>query len=149
MSKSTDKRFEAVNKMLDDLLGPVEDWSDREVDQFLAEAGVDVDASSRSLYDRVSEIAGTYRAKNQNIPQPIADFLRQMRPADLPTSDPEMAKSAARKWIADLRRPKPQFSAPQVAYAFRNKKEQLASKDQAILEGLEAKLKSRKRSDGI
>jgi len=72
-----------------------------------------------------------------------------MRPADLPTSDPEMAKSVARKWIADLRRPKPQFGAPQVAYAFRNKKEQLASKDQAILEGLEAKLKSRKRSDGI
>lgn len=149
MSKSNDKRFEAVNKLFEDLLGPVEDWSDHDVDQFLADAGVDIDAASRSLYERVSEIAGTYREKNQDIPQPIAEFLRQMRPADLPTSDPEIAKTAARKWIANLRRSKPQFGAPRVAYAFRNKKEQLTSKDQAILDGLEARLKSRKRSDEI
>ena len=149
MSKSTGKRFEEVNKLLEDLLGPVEGWSDREVDQFLADAGVDAEAASRSLYDRVNDIAGTYRAKNQDVPQPIVEFLRQMRPADLPTSDPEVAKSAARKWIANLRRPKPEVAAAQVAYAFRNKKEQLASKDQAILESLEAKLKSRKRSDKL
>lgn len=147
MSKSTDKRFEELNKLLEDLLGPVEDWSDREVDQFLADAGVDTEATSRSLYDRVSQIAGSYRAKNQDVPMPIVEFLRQMRPPDLPTSDPEVAKSAARKWIANLRRPKPQFGTEQVAYAFRNKKEQLASKDQTVLEKLEAKLRSRKRSD--
>lgn len=149
MSKSADKRFEEVNKLLEDLLGPVENWSDREVDQFLADAGVDTAAASRSLYERVSEIAGSYRAKNQDIPIPIVECLRQMRPPDLPTSDPEVAKSAARKWIANLRRPKPQFATPQVAYAFRNKKAGLASKDQAILESLEAKLKSRKSSDKL
>jgi hypothetical protein len=149
MSKSTDKRFEELNKLLDDLLGPVEDWPDREVDQFLADAGVDTDAASRSLYERVNEIAGTYRAQNQDVPEPITEFLRQMRPADLPARDPEVAKSAARKWVVNLRRPRPRFTAPQVAYAFRNKKEQLASKDRAILDGLEAKLKSRKRSDDL
>lgn len=147
MSKSTDKRFEEINKLLDDLLGPVEEWPNREIDQFLADGGVDIEATSQKLYERVNEIAGTYRAGNQNVPGPIAEFIRQMRPADLPTQDPEVAKSAAQKWIANLLRPKPQFAAPEVAYAFRNKKEQLAAKDQAILEDLAAKLKSRKRGD--
>lgn len=147
MSKSTDKRFDEFNKLLDDLVGPVEDWPNREVDQFLADAGLDIEATSRKLYERVSEIAGTYLARNQNVPDPIAEFLRQMRPADLPTQDPEVAKIAAQKWIVNLLRPKPQFTAPQVVYAFQNKKEQLAAKDRAILEDLEAKLKSRKRGD--
>ena len=147
MSKSTDKRFEEFNKLLDDLLGPVEDWPNREVDQFLADAGVDIQATSRKLYARVNEIAGTYRARNQNVPDPIAEFLRHTRPADLPSQDPEVAKSAAHKWIADLLKPKPQFTAPQVVFAFRNKKEQLGVKDRAILDDLEAKLKGRKRGD--
>jgi hypothetical protein len=149
MSNSLDKRFEEFNKLFDDLLGPVEGWSGPEVDQFLADAGVDVDASSRALYDRVNDIAGAYRAKNQNVPDPVAEFLRQTRPVDLPTCDPDIAKSAARKWIASLRRPRPPSMAPQVAYAFRNKKDQLGSKDRAVLEGLEAKLKKRKRSDDV
>lgn len=147
MSKSTDKRFEQVSKLIDNLLGPVEEWPQREVDQYLADAGVDMDSASRTLYDRVSEIAGTYRGRNENVPGPIAELLQQMRPVDLPTRDPEASKRAARNWIANLRRAKPQTSAPQIAYAFRNKKDQLNAKDQAILEGLEAKLKSRLRSD--
>lgn len=133
--------------MLDDLLGPIDEWPDREVEQFVANAGVDIEATSRKLYERVNEIAGTYRAGNQNVPGPIAEFLRQIRPADLPTQDPEVAKSAAQKWVANLLRPKPQFAAPRVAYAFRNRKDQLAARDQAILEDLAAKLKNRKRGD--
>lgn len=147
MSKSNDGRFDAVNRMFEELLGPIEDWSKSDVDQFLADAGVDLDAASRSLFTRVSEIAARYREKNQAVPQPIANLLRQFRPVDLATSDPEVAKSAARKWIANLRRPKPQFGAPQLAYAFRNKRAELTPKDQEILDSLEAKLKSRKRSD--
>ena len=149
MSKSTDRRFENFNKLFDDLLGSVEGWSGPEVDQFLVDAGVDIDAASRALYERVSEIAGAYHAKNQNVPDQVAEFLRQMRPVELPTSDPEIAKSAARKWIAGLRRPKTSFVAPQVAYSFRNKKAHLGSKDRAVLEGLEAKLKNRKRSEDM
>jgi hypothetical protein len=147
MSKSTDKRFEAINRLLENLLGPVEDWTGDELDQFLAKAGVDMDAASRNLYDRVNDIAGGYRGRNEDIPQPVAELLRQMRPPDLPTSDPEVAKTAARKWIVNLRRPKPQVAVAQLAYAFRNKKAQIASKDKAVLEDLETKLKNRKRSD--
>jgi len=147
MSKSIDERFEAINKLLDDLLGPAEKWPDRDVDQFLADAGVDMDAASRRLFEQVSRIAGTYRERNQDIPEPVAELLRQMRPIDLATSDPEVAKSAARSWIAKLRRPAPQFGAPQIAYAFRNRKESLAAKDQAVLEALEKKLRARKGGD--
>jgi outer membrane protein OmpA-like peptidoglycan-associated protein len=147
MSKSTDKRFEHVNKLFDELLGRVEDWPGGEVDQFLADAGVDIEVASRSLYERISDLAGTYRGRNQNIPDPIAEFLQQTRPVDLPTQDQEVARTAARKWIARLRRPKPQFADLQVAYAFRNKKDQLSSKDRAILEDLEAKLKNRNRGN--
>ena len=149
MSKSMDKRFDEFNNLFDDLLGPVEGWSGAEVDQSLADAGIDIGAADRALYDRVSEIAGAYRERNQNVPDQIAEFLRQMRPVDLPTSDPEVAKNAARKWIASLRKPKPSSVTPQVAFAFRNKKEQLGSKDRAVLESLEAKLKNRKLSDDV
>jgi hypothetical protein len=149
MSKSTDKRFEEFNKLFDDLLGPIEEWSGPEVEQFLADAGVDIDAATRALYGRVSQVAGTYRAKNQNVPDVVAETLRQLRPVDLPTSDPEIAKNAARKWIAKLLRPKPSFVTPEVAYSFRNKKNALGSKDRAVLEHLEAKLRDRKRSDKL
>jgi hypothetical protein len=144
MAKSTDKRFEAMNKMLDDLLGPVEEWSDRDVDKFLADAGVDMDVANRTLFDRVSGIASTYRARNQDVPAPIVDLLRQMRPVEIAAPDPETAKNVARKWISRLRRPTSQLGAPQIAYAFRNKRHALAPKDQAVLDALEEKLKTRK-----
>jgi hypothetical protein len=147
MSKSSDKRFEEFNKLFDDLLAPVEEWSDSEVDQFLADAGTDIDAANHALFERVSEIAGTYRAKNQDVPSPVVELLRQLRPIDLPTSDPEVAKNAARKWIKSLRRPKTSFGPLQVAHAFRNKKGELGSKDRAFLENMEAKLRDRKRDD--
>jgi 3'-phosphoadenosine 5'-phosphosulfate sulfotransferase (PAPS reductase)/FAD synthetase len=149
MSKSNDKRFEEFNKLFDDLLTPVQDWSRAEVDQFLSDAGVDIEAANHALYERVSEIAGTYRAKNQDVPGPVAELLRQLRPVGRPTSDPDVAKSAARKWIASLRRPKSSFVPLQVAHAFQNKKGELGSKDRAVLESMEAKLRDRKRRDDL
>jgi hypothetical protein len=149
MSKSKDKRFEEFNKLFDDLLAPIEEWSGQEVDQFIADAGIDIDAASNALFERVSEIAGTYRAKNQDVPDPVTELLRQLRPVDLPTSDPDVAKSAARKWIASLRRPKSLFVPLQVAHAFQKKKGELGSKDRSVLENMEAKLRDRKRHDDL
>ena len=149
MSKSQDKRFEEFNKLFDDLLAPVEDWSGPEVDQFIADAGIDIDAANHALYERVSEIAGTYRANNQDIPDPVAELLRQLRPIDLLTGDPAVAKNAARRWIASLRRPTSSFVPLQVAHAFQNKKGELGSKDRAVLERMEAKLRDRKRRDDL
>jgi hypothetical protein len=147
MSKSTDKRFEEINKLFDDLLGAVEDWQSQDIDQFLADAGVDIAAANQKLYERVSEIAGTYRARNENVPEPIVEFLGQMRPIDRLPQDSQAAKSAARKWIATRLRPKPQLNVPQVVYSFRNKKDHLSIKDQAFLEVLEARLKNRRQGD--
>ena len=147
MSKSEDKRFEAFNKTFDDLIGAVEDWPERDLNQFLADAGMDMDDAERVLYERVSKIAGTYNARNENIPTPIAEFMRQMRPISLPTKDPDVARNAARRYVARFRRPKPSFTTSEVAYAFRNKKDELGAKDRAVLEELETKLKNRQRPD--
>lgn len=147
MSKAEDKRFEAFNKIFDELLGSADDWADRDVNQFLADAGIDMNDAERVLYARVSDIAGAYNARNQNVPQPIAEFLKQMRPIDLPTRDPEVARNAARKWVASLRRPTPSLAAPEVVYAFRNKNEELGAKDRDVLQRLEDKLKTRKRTN--
>lgn len=76
MPKSEDKRHEETNKLFDDLLGPLESWSALEVDQFLADAGVDVDAASKALFERVSDIAATYRRKNQDVPAPVGELLK-------------------------------------------------------------------------
>lgn len=147
MSKTTDRQFERLNKLLDDLLAPVESWSAQEVDQFLVDSGVDLDAANRALYERVSEVAGTYRIKNQDIPSPVVALLSQLRPLDLPTSDPEVAKKAARSWIEKVRRPRSSFLSPEVTYAFRNQKNELVAKDRAVLERMEATLLNRKPGD--
>ena len=145
MSKSTDKRHQEFDKLFDELLGPLEAWSSAELDSVLADAGVDVEASDRVMFERVSEIAASYRERNRDVPGPVAEFLRQMRPAELPTHDSETAKTSARKWIAKLRRPTPMLGAPQVAYAFRNKKDQLTPRDRAVLDALETRLRNRQR----
>jgi hypothetical protein len=149
MSQSNDKRFDEFNKLVDDLLTPVEDWPSTDVEQFLADAGTDMEAVNRDLYDRVDEIAGSYRAKNHNVPDPIAGLLRQLRPIDRPTSDPDLVKNAARNWIVNLRRPKSSFASVQLAHAFQNKMGALGSKDRAVLESMEAKLRDRKRRDEL
>lgn len=149
MSKSRDDHFEEFNKLFDDLLGPVEDWSGSEVEQFLADSGVDIDASNRVLYERVSEIAGRYRDKNHDIPDPVAELLRQLRPLDLPTNDPVVATRSARKWIASLRRPKSSLVPLQVGHSFKNKKGELGAKDRAVLDEMEAKLRDRKRREDL
>lgn len=149
MSKSTDKRYEEIERLLEELLGPVEDWSTAELDRALADAGVDVDVADRELFERVSRIAGSYRQNNRDVPGPVAEFLRQMRPADLPTRDATTDRMSARNWITRLRRPRPTLDSLQVAYSFRNKKDELAPKDRAVLDALETKLRSRKRDDGV
>ena len=149
MSKSTDKRFQTLDKLFDELLGPLEGWSRAELDGVLADAGVDLEATDRVIFERVSEIAGSYRQRNRDVPSPVADFLRQMRPAELLTGDGETAKMSARKWIARLRRLAPIVGTPEFAYAFRNKKDQLTPKDRALLDALENKLRNRKRNDEV
>lgn len=147
MSKSSDKQFAAFSEDLEGLVGPVEDWSGEELNQFLVDAGVDMQTATRKLYDRVGEIAGSYNAKNQNVPVPVANLLRQMRPIDAPLRDPAEAKGRARKWIAHLRGARQQVGAPQVAHAFRNRREQLTAGDQEILRQIEAKLLRARQSD--
>lgn len=148
MSKSAEKQFEAFNALLGDLIGHTEEWTAQELDEFLTDAGVDMQATSRKLYERVGEIAGSYHAKNQNVPLPVANLLRQMRPIDVPLRDPKEAIGVARKWIASLRQARPQVASLHVAHAFRNRRDQLTSSDLEVLDRLERKLLNGRRSEG-
>ena len=148
MAKSLDKRFERYEQLLTNLLGSIDDWTAEELDQFLAEAGVDGDQLQRRLYNSVNEIAGSHRVANRNVPAHVADFLRQMRPVDLPTSDPEVAQSVARAWVQRLLGGRgPLLAEPQVAHAFRNRQGELAPEDRVLLERLEAKVQQRRKKD--
>ncbi len=147
MSKALDKRFERYEQLLSDLIGPIEEWTTEELEQFLTEAGIDSESTQRRLYGRVDEIAGACRVENRNVPEHIADFLRQMRPADLPTSDPVVAQSVARAWITKLLGRGPILGVPQVAHAFRNREGDIDPEDQALLDRLEEKLKERRKQE--
>src|SRR5215203_4551365 len=135
MSKALDKRFERYERLLSELIGPIEEWTTEELERFLADAGIDIEGTQRLLYSRVDEIAGRYRLENKNVPEHVADFLRQMRPADLPTSDPVVAQSVARAWIAKVLGQGPILGVPQIAHAFRNCQGEIDPEDQALLEG--------------
>jgi hypothetical protein len=147
MSKALDKRFERYERLLSELIGPIEEWTTEELERFLADAGIDSEGTQRLLYSRVDEIAGRYRLENKNVPEHVADFLRQMRPADLQTSDPVVAQSVARAWITKVLGRGPILGVPQVAHAFRNRQGEIDPEDQALLEGLEAKLKKRRKQE--
>ena len=68
MSKALDKRFERYERLLSELIGPIEEWTTEELERFLADAGIDIEGTQRLLYSRVDEIAGRYRLENKNVP---------------------------------------------------------------------------------
>jgi hypothetical protein len=66
-----------------------------------------------------------------------------MRPAHLPTSDPEIAEESAKRWVENLFRPKPSPATLDVVYSFRDRtQEELNTKDRQFLDRLGAKVTS-------
>lgn len=133
---SFDKMFEIVDKMF----GPVEELTSEDVARFLTDARVDTDALKRRLHERAAELRGEYWDRNANPPEHLQDFLRQLRPADLPSSDPTTIAAAARKLVDRLLNA-PVSAQPEVVFAYRDKKEQVAADDSALLEELAERVK--------
>src|ERR1700676_1519262 len=102
MKKPSDETLAAVFKTIDALVGPVEEWEARDVDEALAKAGADADSVSKRLFERASELAGQYRMRNEDVPRHLQDFLRQTRPPELATSDPDTAMQGAKRWVENL-----------------------------------------------
>src|SRR5438874_1382783 len=140
MTRPSDEQLNAMIKTLDALIGPVEEWDAHDVDEVLAKAGVSADSVTRRLFDKASELAGQYRIRNDDVPRHLQDFLRQTRPQELRTSDPEMALQIAKRWVESLFTPKPAPAAMEVVYSFRGNDHELNASDRDFLDRLGAKV---------
>ena len=65
------------------------------------------------------------------------------RPADVPTADTGGAGQRAKRWVAKLLAARPDGRAIEVGYSFRNRKGDLSSEDNAILESIAEKLRTK------
>lgn len=148
-TRPSDEQLNAMIKTLDALIGPVEEWDAHDVDEVLAKAGVSTDSVTRRLFEKASALAGQYRARNEDVPRHLQDFLRQTRPQELQTSDPEMALQMAKRWVENLFKPKPTPAAMEVVYSFRGNDQELNATDQDFLNriGARVKLAEEKKSE--
>jgi hypothetical protein len=138
-----DDRFDRLFDSGEQVLGPVEEITVDDVTEMLEESGIDTEALSRRMYEKLTDLAGRYYSKNQDVPVQVAQALDQFRPADIPTSDPATAAQRARQLVAKLLAPRPAARALEVGYSFRNRKGELSSEDNAILESIAEKLRTK------
>lgn len=140
MAKRRDDPFDKMFELVDKMFGPVEELTSEDVARFLTDAGANTDALKRRLYERASELRGVYWARNANVPEHLQDFLRQLRPPDLPSSDPITIAAAARKLVDRLLNA-PVSAQPEVVFAYRDKKEEVTADDSALLDELAERIK--------
>lgn len=148
MKKPSDEQLNAMFKTIDALVGPVEEWDARDMDEALAKAGVDTDSVSRRLFERASELAGQYRMRNEDVPRHLQDFLQQTRPPELLTSDPDAAMQGAKRWVENLFKPKPAPATLEVVYSFRGNDQALNTNDQDFLDSLGQRVKTAEEKKG-
>jgi hypothetical protein len=140
MAKRRDDPFDKMFDLVDKMLGPVEELTSEDVARFLTDAGANTDALKRRLYERASELRGEYWARQANPPEHMQDFLRQLRPPDLPSSDPTTIAAAARKLVDRLLNT-PVNAQPEVVFAYRDKKDEITADDWALLDELAKRVK--------
>jgi hypothetical protein len=148
MKKPSDQQLEAMIKTVDAVIGPVEQWDAADVDEVLAKAGVSTDSVTRRLFEKASELAGQYRMRNEDVPRHLKDFLRQTRPQELETSDPDVSLQMAKRWVENLFKPKPAPAKMEIAYSFRGNDQELNAKDQDFLDRLGAKVRLAEEKKG-
>jgi hypothetical protein len=140
MAKRRDDPFEKMFELVDKMFGPVEELTSEDMARFLTDTSANTDSLKRRLYERASALRGEYWAKNANPPEHLQDFLRQLRPPDLPSSDPITIAAAARK-LVDRLLTAPVSAQPEVVFAYRGKKEEVAPRDSALLDELAERVK--------
>jgi hypothetical protein len=81
MSHIPRQGLDGCEGLLEALLGPVEDWSSDEIDQFLSDGGLQTRAPSRRLSSRASDLVAAYRSRGHCVPDQLRDLLDQLRPS--------------------------------------------------------------------
>lgn len=147
MTKKSKDPSEPLLETLDKLLGPVEDMSADELSSTIADAGIDVAAARRRLYERVSEMRSKLWERNADVSSDITSLLAQLRPHDLPSSDPKVAQKAAGSWLRDLVDRRVPIGDIEFAAAARNLDGPLSDADRDVMRELEEELKSQQDRD--
>src|SRR5260221_14289468 len=80
MDQPIDRPLDETEKMLDDLVGPLEDWTDEEIDELLAGRDKELARARTKLFNYASGIANDLETRHKPVPKPIAGMLRQFRP---------------------------------------------------------------------
>lgn len=147
MTKKSKDPSDPVLDMLDKLLGPVEDMSPDELLSTITDAGIDLVAARRRLYERVSEKRSSLWEENAEVTSDITSLLAQLRPHDLPSSDPKVAQKAAGSWLRDLVDRRPTAGDIEFAAAARNLDGPLSDSDRDIMREMEEELRSQDRDE--
>ena len=135
--------FDAVVELVDKTLGTTDELSADEVNSFLADAKCDTARLKRRLYYRATELRGVYWERNANEPAHLKDFIQQLRPADIGTSDPEQERASAQKWFTQLFERVPVITESSIAYSFHRRSETVSPQDEASLRELADQLRKK------
>ena len=147
MTNKSKDPSDPVLDMLDKLLGPVEEMSADQLSSTIADAGIDLAAARRRLYERVSDKRSKLWEKNAEVTSDITSLLTQLRPHDLPSSDPKVAQKVAGSWLKDLVDRRPAAGDIEFVAAARNLDSLLSPSDQDIMRELEGELRSQQNRD--
>jgi hypothetical protein len=79
----------------------------------------------------------------------VTSLLSQLRPHDLPSSDPNVAQKAAASWVRDLLDRRPPVDGIEFAAAARNLEGPLSDADRDIMRELEEQLRSQQDGDDV
>jgi hypothetical protein len=146
MTKNNES-LEALFALADDVFGPVDDLSSIEVRDFLADAQCDTTELKRRLYEKATALRGAFWSRSADAPNHLTDFIQQLRPVDVPTSDPDLQRSSANKWLHHLLNRRPAFDDSTVVYAFRDRDDEVTEGDADLLKQLADRLKNRAKRE--
>jgi hypothetical protein len=142
VTKKSKNPSDPILEVLDKLFGQVEDMSQDELSSSIADAGIDLTAARRKLYERVSAMRSKLWERNENESADMKSLLAQLRPHDLPTADPKVAQKAAGNWLRDLVDRRPTGGRLEFAAAARNLDGPLSDRDRDVMRELEEELRS-------
>lgn len=143
--ESFDEWFARWKKMMDGLLGNVEEITHEEAKEILATSQIDSRQLGEQLHARLSTYATSLRLQGRPVPDQILEALEALRPETAPPRDIAELKHQAERWIDKLSRHTAEtLSPPRLAFSYRNKKE-LFPEDKEVLDKLAKKVEEKIR----
>jgi|ERR1041385_2110874 hypothetical protein len=127
-----------IEKVIDVVLGPEEDWNEAAAEYVLRLYGADPSTSSKDATDLILRLMKSAAEKGEDIPPGFMDILWDLTSKEEWQTDSIAAATRAIKEMQQMPIP-PQLTAAMVDHHFRDKAE-LSKDDEKILEDLVSEL---------